>query len=502
MRTLCFGDSNTYGYDPRSFFGGRYPVEQRWVNILSGMTGWETINAGENGRKIPQREGEIRRLLDLLEVEKPDYLIVVLGSNDLLQGATPETAAQRMEALLRRVLQTEKTKILLVGPPPKERGEWVPSEELVHASEELAIQYRQVAEKLRIGFADAGEWNVSVCFDGVHYTEAGHRAFAEGIYQAIMQLEDQDGMENVLQFYEQKDEHGITNLEKIARYQKVIRRIATTDPNRSYEEGENQADSLYPSGMVVEGGRLIGFGIHIFNEDIYPRKSFEIYLRNCDLTGTLDLSECRDLMFVDVYHNRISAVVLHDNSALRILGIQDNQITALDPTGLISCQGIDAGKNRLMSLDVSRNQELVELYINDNDISEIDLSMNPKLKYFYCHNNRISTLDTTSNPFLRHLDATGNPMKTIRSLAPQREEQLPLELYAGEGGCVGLKFNPVYNAQWKETGEWQQTCFAYPDDGWRFTGWYDETGLLVNDQTAWQDVYGTSRRLTARFSRE
>lgn len=29
MRLLCCGDSNTYGYDPRSFFGDRYPKESR-----------------------------------------------------------------------------------------------------------------------------------------------------------------------------------------------------------------------------------------------------------------------------------------------------------------------------------------------------------------------------------------------------------------------------------------------------------------------------------------
>ena len=32
-RVLCFGDSNTYGYDPRSFFGGRYPG--RWTDLLA-----------------------------------------------------------------------------------------------------------------------------------------------------------------------------------------------------------------------------------------------------------------------------------------------------------------------------------------------------------------------------------------------------------------------------------------------------------------------------------
>lgn len=27
MRMLCYGDSNTYGYDPRGFRGERYPAE-------------------------------------------------------------------------------------------------------------------------------------------------------------------------------------------------------------------------------------------------------------------------------------------------------------------------------------------------------------------------------------------------------------------------------------------------------------------------------------------
>ena len=141
----------------------------------------------------------------------------------------------------------------------------------------------------------------------------------------------------------------------------------------------------------------------------------------------------------------------------------------------------------------------MELYINDNDFSEIDLSHNPKLKYFYCHNNHITELDTRFNPLLRHLNATGNPMKAIRSLAPQREENLPLELYAGDGGCVGLKFNPVYNAQWKETGEWQQSYYAYPDEGCRFDGWY-ANGEKVSDDEIWLDEYGRSRILKAGFS--
>lgn len=296
-----------------------------------------------------------------------------------------------------------------------------------------------------------------------------------------------------------RDEDGVSNLEKIHANQHVIRRIESTDKSKSYEDSDNvAADGKYPPGIVMDGDKLIGFGIHIFNEDVYPLKSFEIYFRNCGLCGDLDLSGAEDLMFVDVYHNSIESVGLKGLSSLRILGLQDNKIGKMDVSTLKVCQGIDAGKNCLKEIDVSCNPELVELYVNDNEIESIDLSHNDKLKYFYCHNNRISRIDATGNPLLRHLNVTGNPMKEIRAYAPQRDELLPLEIYADEGGCIGMQFNPIYNAQWKETGEWQQTYYAYPEEGYVFDCW-TEAGETVSTDPELQDDYGSSRVLTAHF---
>ena len=53
MKVLCYGDSNTYGYDTRGFFGDRYPAECRWVDILARKLNWEIQNEGQNGREIP-----------------------------------------------------------------------------------------------------------------------------------------------------------------------------------------------------------------------------------------------------------------------------------------------------------------------------------------------------------------------------------------------------------------------------------------------------------------
>ncbi len=313
-------------------------------------------------------------------------------------------------------------------------------------------------------------------------------------------------LKQILDFYQQKDDNGITNYEKILKNQKIIRRVDTTSKDRSFEEVNDIKDldsdspEYIPTGIVIDNKKIIGLGIHIFNEDVYPLQSFEIYLRNLGLSGKLCLSGCKDLIFVDLYHNNISHIDTENLTSLRIFGIQDNAITDCDVSSMINVQGIDAGMNQLSALDVSNNKELVELYINDNKFTEIDLSNNPQLKYFYCHNNKISTLDTRENPLLRHLNATDNPMKEILSLAPQKDGNWPLCLYAQGNGYVGLKFNPVYNAQWKETGEWEQSYYAYPDENSNFSGWFDENDKLVSDKSIWTDEYGTSRILTAKFN--
>ena len=35
---ICYGDSNTYGYDPCVMAGDRYPEEDRWTGILERET--------------------------------------------------------------------------------------------------------------------------------------------------------------------------------------------------------------------------------------------------------------------------------------------------------------------------------------------------------------------------------------------------------------------------------------------------------------------------------
>lgn len=180
MRILCFGDSNTYGFDPRGYLSDRY--EDPWPELLALHTGWEVVNEGMNGRSIP------RHLPDwiLSEYQNVDCFLMMLGTNDLLQGASAQDTARRMGGFLTQIIP-HCGDLLLVAPPPMQRGAWVPADTLVTESFRLMEEYRALAQKLHIPFSDTRGWNIALAFDGVHFTQEGHHTFAAQMEKQIQE---------------------------------------------------------------------------------------------------------------------------------------------------------------------------------------------------------------------------------------------------------------------------------------------------------------------------
>lgn len=194
-RILCFGDSNTYGFDPRSYIAERFESPIRWTGRLHAVIGWEILEHGENGRIIPYTARALQEVDHLLSQNGClDGIVIMLGTNDLLQMRAP-TAAQithRMHVFLCRVLSNPvvckcRTKVLLIAPPALNTSLPV-SDSIPAIHAELVSRYRALAQQLEIHFADAESWHIPLACDGIHISEQGQAVFAENVAKTLCTL--------------------------------------------------------------------------------------------------------------------------------------------------------------------------------------------------------------------------------------------------------------------------------------------------------------------------
>lgn len=193
---VFYGDSNTYGYDPRSYMGDQYPYDIRWTGRLEQETGWDIRNHGICGRCIPHTASQIHfaceQIRDWAAEGHTVNMWIMLGTNDLLQerSFTAEDVEERMGNFLSEMLEQPAVKngIVkpgLISPSVMEYGAWVEEERLYEESRNFETAYKKLADALGISFVGTGSWKIPVVFDGVHFSEEGHRNFAENIKKKL-----------------------------------------------------------------------------------------------------------------------------------------------------------------------------------------------------------------------------------------------------------------------------------------------------------------------------
>ena len=206
MKTvLCFGDSNTWGYEP--LVARRYPADVRWTGVLQNSLGdgFRVIEEGLNGRTNVTNEAErpIRSGLDvlpvILESHRPlDLVVIMLGTNDLKHdfNLSAEQIADGARQVCRCVIDCEylldnPPQILLISPThvelmtEEEQGLFIGA---IEKSRELAGHYQAVAEDLGIHFLDASKIVVKTDLDGVHWDADQHYKFGESLSITIRKI--------------------------------------------------------------------------------------------------------------------------------------------------------------------------------------------------------------------------------------------------------------------------------------------------------------------------
>lgn len=177
-KIACYGASNTYGFDPRGYFGSRYPADCRWPEVLAALTGYTVLNWGENGRELPHSQAELEYLSSLLEANAPlDLLILDLGINDLLTHYPPSVSlvTGRLETFLDWLKEhCPALSVLVLLPGPLN----LPEERLMEAFRQLPPAMEAVLQARGIPCLDLNLLILELCFDGIHLTELGQCTLA------------------------------------------------------------------------------------------------------------------------------------------------------------------------------------------------------------------------------------------------------------------------------------------------------------------------------------
>ena len=206
ITVLCYGDSNTYGYNPVN--GLRYPKDVRWPGVLQKLLGdgYAVIEEGCNGRTTvfedieePWKAG-VGYLRPCLNTHKPiDFVIMMLGSNDLKKmfHASAQEIADGAEVLVKIIKQFTKEKqgfvpkVILVSPP--EIGKDIATSEFARSFDEDAIirskklptLYEKIAKKYECIFFDAAKVVEASEVDSLHLMPEAHKKLAEAFYNYI-----------------------------------------------------------------------------------------------------------------------------------------------------------------------------------------------------------------------------------------------------------------------------------------------------------------------------
>lgn len=200
MKTvLCYGDSNTYGYDPET--GLRYSPALRWPDALQALLGpeYRVIPEGLNGRTTAfGRKGlawlnGLSTLDPIIRTHYPiDYLIFMLGTNDCCAelGLSAEEITTGMEKLIDRArahlseIQESEAEIIIIAPKAMDgkvlRGvfSYEMDEKSVRVSQELTALYKELAQRKGCGFTDIEDIIELSETDGEHFLPEGGKKLA------------------------------------------------------------------------------------------------------------------------------------------------------------------------------------------------------------------------------------------------------------------------------------------------------------------------------------
>ena len=207
-RILCYGDSNTYGFNA---LGGRFDEKIRWPKVMESLLGdgYSVAEEGLNGRTtifddyiLPLRNGRNYLPVSLLTHCPLDLVIIMLGTNDTKPAfsASAFLIARGIEELVKIIKNPYNhnghaiPEILIVAPAPIKdvipdaHASGIFESKAGEISRELAWLYEKTAKEYGCKFLDAGMHVKTSDEDGVHLNPEHHAKLAKVMADTVRKI--------------------------------------------------------------------------------------------------------------------------------------------------------------------------------------------------------------------------------------------------------------------------------------------------------------------------
>ncbi|WP_258195719.1 arylesterase [Nitrosomonas ureae] len=176
---MVFGDSLSSSYGISTEAGWVTLLEQR---LQSKYADYRIINASISGETALGGRNRIRQAL---ETHRPEIVIVELGGNDGLRGASIKSIYENLAAIIEECQQNNAL-ILLAGMqlPPNYGRTYTQKFQAIFP--QLAENYQiKLIPFLLAGFGDKHEFFQA---DGIHPTEVAQKKIAENVWEVLQTM--------------------------------------------------------------------------------------------------------------------------------------------------------------------------------------------------------------------------------------------------------------------------------------------------------------------------
>ncbi len=203
---LCYGDSNTHGYNAAT--QARFAPNVRWTGVLARELGsdYQIIEEGLGGRTTVwddpiegDKNGKTYLTPCLYSHEPIDLVVIALGSNDLKKrfSLSPFDVAAGAATLV-RLVQTSTAgpggrapQILLISPPRitsicDDYSEMF--EGAIEKSIGLIRHFERNARELGVALLDAGDIVTCDPLDGIHLTAEEHAKMGRALAAKLREI--------------------------------------------------------------------------------------------------------------------------------------------------------------------------------------------------------------------------------------------------------------------------------------------------------------------------